>query len=60
MAAAADEDDFMMRFVDGTCQGIFPAEPCSGGILPVCDSRVEHQLDVFTVCPSVKVLLNDE
>lgn len=60
MAATADvyeADDFMMRFVDGTCQGIFPDEPCSGGMLPACNARLEHQLDLLTVCILVLLLL---
>jgi hypothetical protein len=47
-----EKDDFMMRFVDSTCQGIMPNAgdegPCQG-ILPACEASLDQQLDLFTV-----------
>lgn len=45
-----ERDDFMMRFVDDTCQGIFPSGdgPCIG-MLPGCEARLDHQMDLLTV-----------
>jgi len=62
-------EDFVMRFVDGTCQRMFPSsgrsaaatsttnkknggasvmDPCHN-ILPVCQAKLEEQLDLWTV-----------
>jgi hypothetical protein len=47
-----DRDDFMMRFVDSTCQGIFPGDggdnSCQS-MLPACEAGLDHQLDLLTV-----------
>jgi hypothetical protein len=46
-----DRDDFMMRFVDSTCHGIFPGDggdTCQS-MLPACEASLEHQLDLLTV-----------
>jgi hypothetical protein len=52
-----DDDDFMMRFVDGTCRGIFPTDEhddidkrslCH---LPSC--HLSEKLDVLMVCFSL-------
>jgi hypothetical protein len=44
-----EADDFMMRIMEGTCQGIFPDPTKCQAVLPACQARLEHQLDVFTV-----------
>jgi hypothetical protein len=46
--AEPDEDDFMMRFLDGSCQGVFrDGEDGCQSILPSC--HLQDQLDLLMV-----------